>query len=95
MQDISTQLSKLKRPKLLVNAARLGMNDYRRKSHLSRILRGPVPSKAGAVLMLLSDLENQSNNLRKTRDAAYSVARHVEVLVALMFEAQRYNQRDA
>jgi hypothetical protein len=89
MQDIKTQVSRLKRPKLLVSAARLALKDYRRKSHLSRILRGPVPAKASAVLGELCDMETHLNTLRKTRDAAYSAARHIEVLVALIAETQR------
>lgn len=89
MLDFMTQLTNLKRPKLLVSAARLGQNDYRRKTHLKRILGGAIPSKASAILIQLFDLENHQNTLRKTRDATYSAARHTEVLIALIAEHQR------
>ena len=49
MLDFMTQLTNLKRPKLLVSAARLGQNDYRRKAHLKRILGGAIPTKASAI----------------------------------------------
>ncbi|MGB7317310.1 MAG: DUF6477 family protein [Planktotalea sp.] len=89
MLDIQTQIARLKRPPLLVNAARFGLKDYRRKTHLPRILQGPVPAKNHAVLVTLCDMESHLNSLRKTRDAAYSAARHVEVLIALIAEARR------
>jgi hypothetical protein len=90
MLDIKTQIAQLKRPKLLVKAALMGQKDYRRKVHLGRILQGSVPPKASAILLQLCDIENQQNGQRKTRNAAYSVARHVEVLIALIFESQRF-----
>lgn len=89
MLDLKTQISTLKRPTLLVKAANIAAQDYRRKIHLRRVLRGPIPPKASAVLVQLCDLESHHNSLRKTRDAAYSAARHVEVLVALICESQR------
>ena len=90
MLDLKSQLSQLKRPKLLVRAASLGQKDYRRKVHLNRVLGGNVPAKASAILIQLCDLENHQNSLRKTRDAAYSAARHVEILIALIAESQRF-----
>ena len=90
MLDVKTQIARLNRPKLLVNAAQIGVKDYRRKTHLPRILLSSAPAKSYAVLVTLCDLENHMNSLRKTRDAAYSAARHVEVLIALIAEQQRY-----
>ena len=89
MLDFMTQLTNLKRLKLLVSTARLGQNDYRRKAHLKRILGGAIPTKARAILIQLFDLENHQNTLLKTRNATYSAARHTEVLIALIAEHQR------
>ena len=89
MLDLMSQLTNLKRPKLLVNAARFGQKDYRRKIHLKRVLGGAVPNKASAILMQLFDHENHQNTQRKTRDATYSATRHTEVLIALIAEHQR------
>lgn len=91
MLDLRTHITRLKRPKLLVKAAQIGLKDYRRKIHLARILQGPVPAKSFGVIAALCDLENHLNSLRKTRDAAYSTARHVEVLIALIAEEKRYS----
>ena len=88
MHCVQTQISRLKRPKLLVNAAQMGLKDYRRTRHLPRILRGPIPSKSYGVLAALCDMESHLNSLRRTRDATYSAARHVEVLIALMAEGR-------
>ena len=90
MLDLKSQLSQLKRPKLLVRAASHRQKDYRRKVHLNRVLGGNVPAKASAILIQLCVLENHQNSLRKTRDSAYSAARHVEILIALIAESQRF-----
>ncbi|MEP5155306.1 DUF6477 family protein [Planktotalea sp.] len=95
MLDIKTRLANLKRPQLLSKAAQHGVKDYRRKTHLPRVLQGPIPAKHHAILVTLCDLENHINTLRKTRDAAYSAARHVEVLIALIAEYQRHSEKGA
>lgn len=94
MLDLKTQLSQLKRPKLLVNAALHGQKDYRHKIHLPRVLGESVPAKATAVLVRLCDLEAHHNSMRKARDAAYSAARHIEVLIALIAESQRFSAQN-
>jgi len=38
MQDIMTQISQLKRPDLLVRAARFGIDEYSRTRHLPRFI---------------------------------------------------------
>lgn len=45
MQDLMSMLTSLKRPNLLVKAAQLGLPDYRRKTHLPRILQSPAPAQ--------------------------------------------------
>ena len=37
MLDIQSRLARLQRPKILINAARFGLDDYTRGTHLSRI----------------------------------------------------------
>lgn len=90
MQDISTMLTSLKRPKLLVRAAQHGMVDYRRGTHLPRILGGSPPTATGAILMQLMEKEQAMNVMRKEVDASYSPRRHTEVLIALLSEAQAF-----
>lgn len=88
MLDIQSVLRNLKRPDLLVKAARHGLDDYSRETHLRRILRSePVPRPGPAIIKLL-ETEQELDEARIERRATYSVARHVEVLVAIMAEAQ-------
>lgn len=88
MQDIYTRLSTIRRPRLLVAAARHGLLDYSRTRHLKRVLyTGTVPTP-GAASMRLMEIESAHNNARLEGCATYSVARHVDVLIALMAEAR-------
>ena len=70
MTDFRALLSELRRPQMLIRAARYGISDYRRDRDLKRLLNGTPPSPS------------------TTGDAAYSIARHIEVLIALMAEVR-------
>ncbi|MDV7144957.1 DUF6477 family protein [Tropicimonas sp. TH_r6] len=88
MTDFSQALANLRRPGLLIRAARHGQQGYDRKRDLKRITRGDeVPAPERAVRRLM-DLEAELEYSRRTRDAAYSPTRHVETLIALMAEAR-------
>ena len=93
MQDIFTLLSGLRRPRLLVSAARHGVADYDRNRHLKRLLGGLNALTPGAAALRLMELERSLNALRTEGDAAYDVARHVDVLIALMGEARLLRTR--
>lgn len=91
MQDLFGMVGALRRPRLLVSAARFGLEDYVRDTHLPRILRSggaPAPKAGGTVLMRLLDLEDTLDAKRRAGAADYSVARHVEVLIAVMAESR-------
>lgn len=88
MTDFLQTLKNLRRPRLLIRAARHGVMDYNRNRDLQRILRGqglPGPSRTVPRLM---DMEAEFENARRTGDAGYSIMRHIEVLIALMSEAR-------
>ncbi|MBB95782.1 MAG: hypothetical protein CML68_14470 [Rhodobacteraceae bacterium] len=88
MQDLLSMVTALRRPRLLVRAARCGAADYRRDRHLQRLLGyGTLPRPAPA-LMKLMDLEGDLDHQRRTGDTAYSLVRHIDVLIAVMGEAQ-------
>ncbi len=88
MQDILSTFNCLRRPPLLLRAARIGMPDYRRDVHLRRHLGyGPVPRCAAALARLI-EIEADLDRARQIRATEYSVARHVDVLIAVMAEAQ-------
>lgn len=84
MSDLHDFLANLRRPRLLIRAARLGLADYRRERDLRRLINGQ-PSPDRAVQHLLSE-EQRLEAIRCAGEASYSVARHIEVLIALMCE---------
>lgn len=88
MKDILSVLSDLRRPRLLIQAARLGVDEYRREAHLARHLGyGKLPRHGAAVMQLL-EKESALNEERRAGNACYSIAHHVDVLIALMGEAR-------
>jgi len=87
MQDVSSRLTLLRRPRILARAARLGAQNYCRQRDLRRVLGYGALPRPGAVVMRLLELESLMNDARKTGEAGYSLIRHVDVLVALAGEA--------
>lgn len=86
MTDFRHLLANLRRPRLLIRAARCGLADYRRERDLRRLI-GQAMSPDRSLPQLL-DEESRLEDVRKRGDAAYPVGRHIEVLVALMAEAR-------
>lgn len=88
MKDILGLLNDMRRPRLLIRAARIGSEDYRRSPHLHRLLgQGSLP-RPGPALLQLMEIEALLDESRRGNAAAYSVSRHVEVLTAMMGEAR-------
>lgn len=92
MQDLSSRLEHLRRPRLLLRAARIGAQDYRRAVHLPRLLSGGHGGRSGAILIRLMELEDILNDQRLNEDSNYSILRHIDVLIALVAEAQIWLQ---
>lgn len=88
MQDVLSMLQALRRPPLLMRAARIGADEYRRAAHLPRLLGYGVLPRHGAALMKLMELENTLNDQRKCGDTSYSLVKHVDVLIAMVGEAR-------
>ncbi|MDT8326232.1 MAG: DUF6477 family protein [Roseovarius sp.] len=88
MNDILTTLDSLRRPPLLIRAARIGVTEYRRAPHLRRYLGVGTLPRSGAALLQLIEIEAELERDRKTRAAGYSAAHHVDVLIAMMGEAR-------
>jgi len=88
MQDIHSLLAALHRPRLLMRAARIGAQEYRRDGNLPRLLGyGMLPRHADA-LMRLMDIEAEKERQRKTSDTCYRLVDHVDVLIAILGEAR-------
>ncbi|MEO0391473.1 MAG: DUF6477 family protein [Pseudomonadota bacterium] len=88
MQDTLTMLAQIKRPGLLLRAARLGAEDYRRAVHLPRLLGyGQMPRHTAALLRLI-EIEAEHNAQRLNDPSTYSLVRHLDVLIAIVGEAR-------
>lgn len=88
MSDIMQLLGTLRRPRLLISAARHGGEAYNRNRDLKRVLNAnAAPSPASAVDSLIAK-EAVLEETRQSGDVSYSVTRHVDVLIALMAEAR-------
>ncbi|GHF44842.1 DUF6477 family protein [Seohaeicola zhoushanensis] len=88
MQDILAMLNRLRRPRLLIRAARLGARDYVRDRHLKRLLGYSALPRPSAALLRLMELERDIDDRRRIDDAGYSLSRHLDLLIAMMGEAQ-------
>jgi hypothetical protein len=88
MQNGLTAFNRLRRPPLLIRAARIGMAGYDRPTHLARHLGdGPLP-RAGDALAPLIEIEAALEADRKGRAAHYQAARHMDVLIAMIGEVR-------
>ncbi len=90
MQDLTTMISALRRPRILARAAKLGAQEYDRDRHLQRVLGfGALPG-SGAALIRLMEMEREVDEQRRAGDAGYSMVRHLDLLIALVGEAQLF-----
>ena len=93
MTDLATVLNALRRPKILIRAARAGVVDYRRDRDLKRLLRDArAPRRTQAIGTLLAE-ENRLEATRTAGEATYSIQRHVAVLTAILAEARAAARR--
>ena len=70
MQDALTILHKLRRPKMLMRAAQIGVAEYKRVAHLLRLLGyGRMPKQSEAILKLI-EIEKNLKALRKAGESA-------------------------
>ncbi len=91
MTDLTALLDLLDtvtRPRLLISAARLGAAQYRRDIHLPRHLGTDLLPDHAVALEALIEIEAELDEERRARRTGYAVARHVDVMIALMGEAR-------
>ncbi len=85
---LTARITGLRRPRLLVRAARFGLTEYRRDRDLRRLVGDtPLPTPVAALDHLLA-AEADAEASRRSGEVTYSVARHVELLVAVLGEAR-------
>ena len=72
----------------MIRAARIGAQEYCRDRHLRRLLGYGALPRPAAALMRLIELERGQDEQRRDDDAGYSLTRHLDILIAMMGEAQ-------
>lgn len=94
MPDLLSMVHDLRRPRLLIRAARAGLADYNRCRDLKRVMRvaeAPVPGRALSALVAE---EERIEATRQSGDAGYSFLRHIEILIAMMAELRHIARAD-
>lgn len=76
----------LRRPRLLIRAAREGQRGWRRERDLARLLRLDDCPRPGACLPRLRAEEAMVNDMRLAAAAEYPLRRHVLLMVAILAE---------
>ncbi|MEP4038622.1 DUF6477 family protein [Pseudophaeobacter sp.] len=71
-----------------MRTARIGASSYSRDRDLRRILGYGKPPRPAAAILRLLDYEHEVNQQRLSGDADYVITRHVEILIALVGEAE-------
>ncbi|MCC6007703.1 MAG: hypothetical protein JJU40_08490 [Rhodobacteraceae bacterium] len=79
------RLSRLRRPRLLAQAARIFAAGYRREHHL-RAIAGAAPACPLRALSLLLTLEAEAEALRRAGASDWSATAHVALLGAALAE---------
>lgn len=80
------QSQPLRRPRLLIRAARAGQSGWRRERDLPRLLRCDDCPKPGAALSRLRVEEARQNAARLEGAAEYDMRRHVMLMIAILAE---------
>ncbi|SMP12584.1 DUF6477 family protein [Shimia sagamensis] len=88
MQDTLAKLEQLNRPRLLIRAAKAGATEYARDQDLRRHISHHSLPQYSEALSYLYELENTVDQQRRNGSAAYSIVKHVDLLIAMLGEAQ-------
>lgn len=86
MTDLSNFLKQIRRPKLLVRAARMGLLHYRAERDMPALIK--AKTKAAERVQTLIAEEQRLEEGRQAGDSTYSIQSHVGILIALIAEAR-------
>ena len=76
----------LRRPRLLVQAARAGLSGWKRDRDLRRVLKCETLPRPEAALARLHAEEARHNLARQENRAEYDLHRHIMLLIAILAE---------
>ena len=85
IDHLTDRLSRLRRPSLLMQAARIAAAGYRRDTHLPRWLDTPLPATHLALAQLMT-LEEEVNVARLIAATGYRPSTHVGLMTAILGE---------
>ncbi len=88
MSNINSALQTVRRPRILIRAARAGVVDYRRERDLKRLLRTTKSAVWHGVIDKLLAEENHLESTRTSGEGSYNLQRHVALLTAIIAEAR-------
>lgn len=88
MQVTLNTLAALRRPRLLISAARFGIARYDREAFLERLFGIEIPAPGKSCLVSLLAFEAEIEKTRKSNAGTYCIAAHIEMLAAIMAESQ-------
>ncbi len=89
MTDPFTRLGPLRRPALLMKAARHAARAGNGPAAIRRLFGDAPPRGRAQLLNALIEVEGYLEDARRARDAGYNPTRHVDVVAALLREAAR------
>ncbi|WP_198731838.1 DUF6477 family protein [Paracoccus tegillarcae] len=79
----------LRRPRVLISAARAGQSSWRRERDLPRLLRSDGCPRPGIALPRLRAEEARMNAARLEAAAEYDLHRHVTLMIAILAEMRQ------
>lgn len=84
--DPQPRHASLRRPKLLIRAAREGQAGWRRDRDLKRLLKCDETPAPGRAIRRLRFVEGQMNDARIEKAAHYDLQHHIRLLIAILAE---------
>ncbi len=88
MKDTNDMLDAIRRPRILIRAAKIGLEWYRRERDLTKVIHAMAPPAPERAMEKLVAAERELEAFRVTGQANYDVRRHIAVLTALLGEAR-------
>ena len=88
MTETSDMLDAIRRPRILIRAAKIGLEWYQRERDLTKVIHAMTPPAPERAVKRLVAAERELEEFRVTGQANYDVRRHIAVLTALLGEVR-------